>query len=367
LRLYVSADEFINDSNHWVWEPQPGAGADMRIIIATDAWYPQTNGVVVTLDRIGAEMRSMGCEVEYITPAELATLPCPTYPDIRLAVFPGAKVAERLRRFKPDAVHVATEGPIGHAARRFCARLGLKFTSSYHTQFPEYVRLRAPVPLRLSYCYLRHFHGAASRTLVATRTLRQRLRRQGFRNLVLWSRGVDTQLFRPRDKAYLQAPRPIHMYVGRVAVEKNLDAFLSLKLSGSKFVIGDGPDRERLKRIYPDAHFVGAKYGEDLAEHVAAADVFVFPSRTDTFGLVLLEAMASGVPVAAYPVTGPIDVVTPGTTGVLHHDLEHAIHGALKLDGRACVEYARNNSWRRCAETFRSYLFPIAQTRWIQS
>jgi glycosyltransferase involved in cell wall biosynthesis len=337
----------------------------MRIIIATDAWFPQTNGVVVTLNRIGTELRDMGCEVEYITPAEFPTLPCPTYPDIRLAMFPGAKVVERIRELKPDAVHIATEGPIGHAARKACARFNIKFTTSYHTQFPEYVRLRVPVPLRLSYCYLRHFHGAASRTMVATRTLRQRLRRQGFRNLVLWSRGVDTELFRPRAKDFLQAPRPIHMYVGRVAVEKNLEAFVGLKLAGSKFVVGDGPDRERLMRAYPDVHFVGAKFGEDLAAHVAAADVFVFPSRTDTFGLVLLEAMASGVPVAAYPVTGPIDVVTPGKTGVLDEDLEVAIKGALRLDGRDCVEFARKNSWRHCAELFRSHLFRIPQATWV--
>lgn len=336
----------------------------MRIIIATDAWFPQTNGVVVTLNRIGTELRAMGCEVEYITPQEFQTLPCPTYPDIRLAMFPGAKVEERIRRLKPDAVHIATEGPIGHAARKACARFSIKFTTSYHTQFPEYVRLRVPVPLRLSYCYLRRFHGAASRTMVATRTLRQRLRRQGFRNLVLWSRGVDTELFRPRPKEFLQAPRPIHMYVGRVAVEKNLEAFVGLQLAGSKFVVGDGPDRERLMRAYPDVRFVGAKFGEELAAHVAAADVFVFPSRTDTFGLVLLEAMASGVPVAAYPVTGPIDVVTPGKTGVLDEDLERAIQGALTLDGRDCVEFARKNSWRHCAELFRSHLFRIPQATW---
>lgn len=338
----------------------------MRITIATDAWYPQVNGVVVTLDRIASEMRSMSCDVEYITPADFVTLPCPTYPDIRLAVFPGIGVAEKLRRFRPDAVHVATEGPIGHAARRFCARQGFKFTTSYHTQFPEYVRLRAPVPVHVTYCYLRRFHGAASRTLVATRTLQRRLRRQGFRNLVLWSRGVDTELFRPSDKAYLQAPRPIQMYVGRVAVEKNLDAFLSLPLPGSKFVVGDGPDRERLQRAYPDAHFVGLKLGTELAAHVAAADVFVFPSRTDTFGLVLLEAMASGVPVAAFPVTGPIDMVEPGKTGVLHDNLEQAIRGALMLDGRACVDYASNFSWRRCAESFRSHLMEIPQQSWAR-
>jgi glycosyltransferase involved in cell wall biosynthesis len=328
----------------------------MRISIATDAWYPQLNGVVVTLDKVATELRELGNEVQFLTPADFPTLPCPTYPSIRLALVPKRAVAQRLREFAPDAVHIATEGPIGHATRAHCRRQGLPFTTSYHTQFPEYIRLRAPIPLAWSYAYLQRFHAASARTLVATRSLAARLRAAGFSNVVLWSRGVDVELFKPRDKGFLQAPRPISMFVGRVAVEKNLDAFLDLDLPGSKFIVGDGPDLERLRRKYPEAYFVGAKHGEALACHLAAADVFVFPSRTDTFGLVLLEAMASGVPVAAYPVTGPIDVVTPGKTGALHADLGRAVTEALTLDGRACVDYARGHSWRRCAEIFASHL-----------
>jgi len=277
-----------------------------------------------------------------------------------VALFPYARLAKTLRAFRPDAVHIATEGPIGQAVRRYCKRRRLGFTSSYHTQFAEYVRMRAPIPIAWSYAYLRWFHGLATYTLVPTRSVQQLLLAHGFKNVVVWSRGVDSDLFRPRPKGFLDAPRPIAMYTGRVAVEKNIEAFLALDLPGSKFVVGDGPDLRDLRERYPAVRFVGWKRGEELASYLAAADVFVFPSRTDTFGLVLLEAMACGVPVAAYPVTGPIDVVVPNQTGFLNEDLRQAALDALKLDGKACTDYARVFSWRRCAEVFASFLSPAA-------
>ncbi|WP_258868158.1 glycosyltransferase family 1 protein [Alkalilimnicola ehrlichii] len=299
--------------------------------------------------------------MRYVTPADFRTVPCPTYPEIRLALRPGPRLRHIVRTVAPDAIHIATEGPLGWAARAYCLRRKLPFTTAYHTQFPQYVRLRAPIPLRVSYALLRRYHGAASRTLVATESLRQELTERGFRNLSLWSRGVDSTLFRPRDKHYLDLPRPIAMYVGRVAVEKNIEAFLKLELPGSKVVVGDGPDLARLKQAYPDAHFVGYQSGERLAKHVAAADVSVFPSLTDTFGLTMLEAMACGVPVAAYPVTGPKDVVQHGVTGILDTDLAKACQAALQLDGQACIAFAQSRSWDACAEQFLTELEPF---RW---
>jgi glycosyltransferase involved in cell wall biosynthesis len=327
-----------------------------RIVIATDAWHPQINGVVTTLEEVGAELRKLGHEVLFLTPGPFRTVPLPSYPSIRLALVTGRTVGRIVDQFEPDAIHIATEGPIGHAVRAHCLRNGLKFTTSYHTQFPEYVRLRTPIPKHWTYAYLRCFHGAATRTLVATASLRRQLVGQGFRNVAEWSRGVDTNLFYPRPKGVLQASRPISMYVGRVAVEKNIEAFLSLDLPGSQFVVGDGPDLDALRKRYPKTHFLGCKRGEELACVLAAADVFVFPSRTDTFGLVMLEAMACGVPVAAYPVTGPIDVIQQGKTGVMSENLSEAVLKALALDGQACVDYARAHSWRRCAEKFISHL-----------
>jgi glycosyltransferase involved in cell wall biosynthesis len=243
--------------------------------------------------------------------------------------------------------------------------MSLPFTTSYHTQFPEYVRARFPIPLDWSYAYLRRYHSRAARTMVATRSMQQRLEARGFRNLSIWARGVDANLFQPGPKSYLSGLRPIAMYMGRVAVEKNIEAFLNLELPGSKYVVGDGPDFEQLRRRYPNVQFTGQKLGQELTAHIAAADVFVFPSLTDTFGLVLLEAMACGVPVAAYPVTGPIDVVQQGKTGVLDHDLRQAVLGALKLDPADCVAYARQHSWRNWTERFVTLLEPFEESRWV--
>lgn len=330
-----------------------------RIALVTDAWAPQVNGVVTTLEHVTARLRSGGCEVDTITPQDFRTVPCPTYPSIRLAVLPGQAVAQRLRARAPDAVHIATEGPLGIAARAWCIAQGWPFTTSFHTQFPEYVRARAPIPLAWTYAWLRRFHGAATRTLVATQTVSDRLTARGFTHLTRWMRGVDTALFRPRGKQALALPRPIALFVGRVAVEKNIEAFLALSLPGSKVVIGDGPDLPKLRARYPDVTFTGQLRGEALASHVSAGDVFVFPSRTDTFGLVMLEAMACGLPVAAYPVPGPLDVVVPGLSGVLHEDLSRAIEGALRLDPADCIAYASRFSWEATTEVFHAALAPI--------
>jgi glycosyltransferase involved in cell wall biosynthesis len=328
----------------------------LKIAIVTDAWRPQTNGVVKTLSTTADGLRALGHEVCIIEPGQFRTFPCPTYPEIRLAMFPYRRVSQLLDTFAPDAVHVATEAILGAAARSWCVRNRFAFTSSYHTQFPEYVRARVPIPLAFSYAHLRRFHSAASRTMVATATMQRQLEARGFRNIVRWTRGVDVALFKPRDKRFLDYPRPIAVYVGRVAVEKNIEAFLSLELPGTKVVVGDGPARVGLEEKYRSAKFIGYKFGEELAAHVAAADVFVFPSRTDTFGLVLLEAMACGVPVAAYPVTGPIDVVQNNVTGVLSEDLRAATLEALRLDPKHCRDYALEHTWENATRQFLSNL-----------
>lgn len=331
----------------------------LRIAIATDAWHPQVNGVARTLEYTKRCLEERGHRVRMIAPSAFLTYPCPTYSSIRLALFPRRGARRALLDFRPNAVHIATEGPIGHAVRRVCITEGVPFTTSFHTRFPEYIRARIPLPVTWSYRYLRRYHGSAAVTMVPTPSIRERLATRGFRNLEIWARGVDTNLFRPGPKSFLQAPRPVMMYVGRVAVEKNLDAFLQLDLSGSKFVVGDGPDLKNLKDRYPNANFVGEKQGGELASTIAAADVMVFPSLTDTFGLVLLEAMACGVPVAAFPVTGPIDVVQNGRTGCLDRDLSRAVTNALKLNSSDCVDYARSNSWGHWTERFLSLLRPF--------
>ena len=329
---------------------------NMRIMIVSDAWFPQTNGVVNTLAQTAAWLVRFGHDVKIVAPRDFRTFPCPSYPEIRIAVRPMAGLARRIALFRPQALHIATEGPLGLAARRVCIRRGWRFTTSYHTQFPQYLKSRWPIPLWLSYAALRRFHGAAQRCMVSTRSVERELCERGFRNLVRWRRGVDTELFRPRSKAFLRLPRPIAAYVGRVAVEKNVDAFLGMPWRGAKIVIGDGPERARLEQQYPGAVYAGYRFGEDLAAHLAAADVLVFPSLTDTFGLVNLEAMACGVPVAAYPVTGPIDVVEDGVTGALDADLAAAAERALSVDPRACRARALQSSWVACTREFEANL-----------
>jgi glycosyltransferase involved in cell wall biosynthesis len=330
----------------------------VRIAIVTDAWRPQVNGVVRTFEQTRRALEAIGHEVLMLSAQGMRSVPCPSYPEIPIALFPGRSVMRALDEYVPHAVHVATEGPVGAAGRRWCLRRHQPFTSSFHTQFPEYIRARVPVPVDWSYAWVRRFHRAAVRTLVPTASQIARLQQRAFANLHLWPRGVDTAVFRPDDALELGLPRPVCVYMGRVAVEKNIEAFLALELPGSKLVIGDGPQRAKLAAAFPDAVFVGMKQGRDLARHVAGGDVFVFPSLTDTFGVVLLEAMACGLAVAAFPVTGPIDVVQPGRTGVLDRDLRQAVLGALALDPAPCVAYARSRSWRAATDTFLSLLAP---------
>lgn len=335
----------------------------MRIAIVTDAWFPQINGVVTALQNTRHELAALGHQVTMVTPEGSATMALPTYQEIRLTLRPGRKVRETLEAFQPEAIHVATEGPLGLAARQFCLRRGLPFTTSFHTRFPEYVQARLPfVPPTWGYGFLRRFHGSAHRTLVSTRTLMQELQGYGFGNLALWPRGVDTELFRPQQLDCGGPERPRFIYVGRVAVEKNLEAFLDLDLPGSKIVVGDGPALKRLKGRYPEAIFTGSQTGEDLVHTLATSDVFVFPSHTDTLGLVLYEALACGVPIAAHPAVGPRNVVRSGITGYLDESLEAAALKALGLDRQRCRQEALAYSWRAATQAFMENLEPIGES-----
>ena len=330
----------------------------MKIALVTDAWEPQVNGVVRTLKSTARELEGMGHAVALVTPLEFRTLPCPTYPDIRLSLFPGTQVAARLAAFDPDAVHVATEGPLGLAARRFAMKNGTPFTTAYHTRFPEYVHARCGMPLAWTYSYLRWFHGVSQAVMAPTEVVKRDLEAWRLSNVVLWSRGVDADVFQPRNVSRLKSDPPIFLYVGRVAVEKNIEAFLALDLPGSKWVAGEGPALAGIRARYPDVNFLGVLDQRELAEVYASADVFVFPSRTDTFGLVLLEAMACGLPVAAYPVTGPLDVIGESNAGVMHEDLRTACLAALELRREDAAAHARKFSWRAATEQFLSHLSP---------
>jgi len=325
----------------------------MRLLLVTDAWFPQVNGVVRTLDTLRQGLIDRGHEVRMITPDQFKTVPCPTYPEIRLALFPGKTIKRAFSDFQPNAIHIATEGPLGVAARAFCLKNNYPFTTAYHTRFPEYIHARVPLPLTWLYGIMKWFHGPSSAIMVATQTIEDDLVGRGFRPPVKrWSRGVWTDLFKPREKSFIEDPRPISLFTGRVAVEKNIEAFLSLDLPGTKYVVGGGPQLEQLRKKYPSVRFVGMKEGEELAQYFAAADVFVFPSRTDTFGLVLLEAMASGVPVAAYPVPGPLDVVDGSGAGVLDEDLRSATLKALEIKPDVARAHAEKYSWGASFDQF---------------
>ncbi len=338
----------------------------MRIMLASDAWEPQVNGVVRTLTRVVSELEAMGHTVEVIHPGQFKTFPLPTYAEIKVAIGVYEPVQERFKAFEPEAVHIATEGPIGLAARRICVEWKLPFTTSYHTRFPEYVSARLPLPLAAGYAYMKWFHKPSGRLMVATPTMREELSRHGFRNISAWSRGVDTEQFHPRREGepdiFEGLARPIFLNVGRVAVEKNIEAFVALDLPGTKVVVGPGPQLEELKAKYPEVVFKGPKSGAELAAHYACADVFVFPSLTDTFGLVILEAMAAGTPVAAYPAPGPIDLIPGSAAGVLAltatEGLREACIQAMDLDRTRVRAFAETFSWRACAEDFVKNLQP---------
>lgn len=341
-----------------------------KIMLVTDAWEPQVNGVVRTLSNTMHELKALGCEIEVVSPADgYKTVPLITYSEIKLALGARDDVEDRFLAFAPDAVHIATEGTLGWDARAICLKHKFPFTTSYHTQFPEYVHARFPwIPLWAGYRYMHAFHDRSGRVMVATPTMQEQLRLQGFRNTALWSRGVDVALFHPSKRGvdggvYADLPRPIFVYVGRVAVEKNIEAFLELDLPGSKVVVGDGPARLELQDKYKTARFVGSKFGEELARHYADADVFVFPSFTDTFGLVILEAAATGTPVAGFVAPGPKDIL-PGTgAGIVDTDLKNACLEALKLSREDARALAERYSWRACAEEFRRNLEPLPKER----
>ncbi len=331
----------------------------MRIMIITDAWEPQVNGVVRTLKQTRAELIAMGHQVDIVTPQEFKTIPCPTYPDISLSLFPGKKLAERIKAFAPDAMHIATEGPLGLAARAYGVRNHLPFSTAYHTRFPEYVQARTQIPVGITYRFLRWFHKPSMAVMAPTIVVKNDLEKYGFTNVVLWSRGVDLNIFKMQPSKILNSAHPIYLYVGRVAIEKNINAFLEINLPGSKWIVGDGPALASIKQKYPEINYLGVLDQFELAKVYAAADVFVFPSKTDTFGLVLLEAMACGLPVAAYPVTGPIDVLGKSNAGVMHEDLREACLLALKIPREQAREHAEKFSWRTATEQFASHLKPV--------
>ena len=334
----------------------PNLEGGLKIVIATDAWKPQLNGVVRTLDTLGQILTRFGNEVRYITPNEFKSVPLPSYSEIRLSLMPNRKVAKIINEFKPDAIHIATEGPIGRATRRFCKRRGYPYTTSFHTRFAEYANERWKVPTTWGYAILRDFHRDGETMMVATPGLIEELEERGFGKMKLWARGVDLEQFRPGDRSFLDShERPVFLYVGRLAVEKSIEDFLEADLPGTKVVVGEGPQREELEAKYKDAVFVGPKYGEELTQYYQAADVFVFPSRTDTFGLVNVEALACGVPVAAYPVRGPLEILdgAPAGCGSLDEDLTKACLTAYEnRDPEACRVWAENFSWDAATRQF---------------
>jgi glycosyltransferase involved in cell wall biosynthesis len=329
-------------------------------MIVTDAWEPQVNGVVRTLKQTMDELQKMGHTVGIITPNAFKTIPCPTYPDISLSILPRRGVVEQMKAFAPDAIHIATEGPLGLAARSYALKHGLPFTTAYHTRFPEYVHARTRIPLAWTYRFLKWFHGPSVAVMAPTQVVKNDLEKYGFDNVVIWSRGVDLEIFKPQPSKVLNSAHPIFLYVGRVAVEKNIEAFLEIDLPGSKWVVGDGPALKEIKEKYPLVNYLGVLNQYQLAEVYAAADVFVFPSKTDTFGLVLLEAMACGLPVAAYPVTGPIDVLGNSSAGVMHEDLRIACMEALRIPRETARAHAEKFSWKAASEQFAHHLKPVA-------
>lgn len=331
----------------------------MRVMIVTDAWQPQVNGVVTTLGKIGEGLGKLGHEARFVTPRQFRSIPCPTYPEIRLSLLPFSGVKAQIESFAPDAVHIATEGPLGVAARRYCLQRKIAFTTAFHTRFAEYVHARIRIPVNFTYGWLRRFHAPSRALMVPTPSVQRELEARGFANTVAWTRGVDTETFSPGSRDALVDRRPIFLYVGRIAVEKNVEVFLKLDLPGTKWVVGEGPMRAQLERRYPHVHFAGIKTADELARYYRAADVFVFPSLTDTFGLVMLESLACGTPVAAFPVLGPVDVIGNSGAGVLHEDLGVACLRALDIPREKARRYAEQFSWQASIDQFVQHLAPI--------
>ena len=331
----------------------------MRFVLVSDAWTPQVNGVSRTLAALHNGLAGAGQEVFPLTPDLFRTVPCPTDREVRLAIGAGPRLTQLLEMLMPEAIHIATEGPLGLAARRYCIKRGLHFTTAYHTKYPEYLRARFGIPIAWTYRVLRRFHRPSSVIMVATETVRRELAANGFERLTLWTRGVDTALFRPGSSPAIDLPRPVFLSVSRIAAEKNLPAFLDLDLPGSKLVVGDGHLLPEMKRRYPDVHFAGCQQGDELVRHYASADVFVLPSRTETFGLVLLEALACGLPVAALPVPGPLDVIGGSGAGALDWDLRAAAMKALSISREICRSYAERFGWQTSIEQFLSHVVPV--------
>ena len=325
----------------------------MKIAIVTDAWFPHVSGVATTIKATKDELELMGHTVLVIGPSDFKfRVPLPSYPEIELALFADNALAKMLDAFNPDAIHISVEGPLGMAARGHCKKRKHSFTTAYHTMFPEYIHVRTGIPTSFFYAFAKWFHGGAIRTMVATQLLKESLEKRGFKNLAFWTRGVDSSIFNTKDPLPLPGERPIFMYMGRVAVEKNLEAFLSLDLPGTKYIVGDGPARVKLEAKYPKTIFTGYKFGRELARHVAASDVFVFPSLTDTLGLVMLEANACGLPVAALPSHATETVIKEGVNGIVSTDLKDACMRALKLSREKVSEYALEFGWRKPTELF---------------
>lgn len=331
----------------------------MKILIVTEAWDPQVNGVVRTLKMTRRELEALGHRVALLTPQRFRSLPCPTYPDIRLALATRRAVAEVIDAESPDCLHLATEGPLGWAARAVARARGWPFTTAFHSRFPEYVQARIGLPPAWTHALLRRFHNAGQATLVPTPAIREDLAARGYTRTRLWGRGVDLQTFHPEGPRWPRGASPVFLYVGRLAVEKNVEAFLDLDLPGEKWVAGDGPARARLEARCPEARWFGVLDGPSLATLYRSADVMVFPSRTDTFGLVMLEAMACGTPVAAFPVPGPLDVVGQGPGGVLHPDLREACLRALERPRAAVRAEAERHGWAAASAQFLAALAPI--------
>jgi Glycosyltransferase len=325
-----------------------------KILFVTDAWHPQVNGVVRTINTLGDELKKLGHDVHYITPKEFITIPCPSYPEIRLAINPWPKLYRKIKQLNPQIIHIATEGPLGFFARRYCIKHKIKFTTSYHTKFPEYIYERIKLPLSLSYRFMRFFHKHSDQILVTTETMKQELAGRGFNidKLRVWTRGAKQDIFAKGEKIELGLQRPIWIYVGRVAVEKNIEAFLGMEIEGSKLVVGGGPQLDKLKQKYKDVTFVGMQDSKNVANYLASSDVFVFPSKTDTFGIVIIEALAAGLPVAAYPVPGPIDILKNTKADTLDWDLIASAKKSLTIPKEVCQLIASAYTWENCANIF---------------